>query len=130
MIEHVYEGAKTAWGIGKDFVVFKPFMGLAEGVASRVVFVTTGVESLELMDKSIIPHIKGIDTDILDPAIEKLLAVLSPIIGKGEEVVKTVIGIVHKPAIKETAEEETAIPTPKVSSEVVSPETSTPAVSA
>ena len=123
VVDHVYEGVKSAWATGKNIAIFKPFMGVAEGVATKLLSVATGVDSLNAADQNIKPHVHGIDTAFIDPAIVKLWSLLEPILGKGDEVIKGVIGFVHRPAIKDGAKVE---PLTKVSSEVVDPETSTP----
>jgi hypothetical protein len=110
VVDHVYEGAKTAWAMGKDVAIFnvailKPFMGVAEGVATKILSVATGVDSLDTVDKSIKPHLKGIDHDLVDPAILRLWSILGPIFGKGDEIVKGVVNMVKKPLIKCKAEE-------------------------
>jgi hypothetical protein len=114
VVDHVYEGAKSAWAMGKDvsifhIAVFKPFLGVAEGVATKILSVAAGVDSLDTVDKSIKPHLKGIDHDLVDPAIQKLWSIIGPIIGKGDEVVKGMVNMVKHPLIKNKSEEETAI---------------------
>lgn len=114
-LDHVYEGAKSAWTFGKNIAIVKPFFGIAETVAVKVIQVTTGVESLDDVDKNIKPHVSGIDKDLLDPAILAVLKFLEPIIGKGSEVVSGMVGLVHK------------VPLLKNNPEVTSPEISAPA---
>lgn len=99
VIENVYEGAKAAWSFGKGIVLFRPFMGLAEDAATKVLSMTTGAESLEAVDKDIIHHLSGIDKEFIDPAILKLCSVISPIIGKGDDIIKSMVGIFVKPAL-------------------------------
>ena len=121
VVDHVYEGAKTAWATTKGFILFSPFMGIAEEVTAKVLSISTGVESLEVADKNIKPHLSGIDCDLLDPAIAKLLGLVEAVVGKGDEILKGLVGFVHKPkmpVIEEGEEEELE--------EVVAPETSTP----
>lgn len=139
VVENVYEGAKSAWTFGKGIFVFKPFMGVAEDVAVKVLSITAGVTSLEDADKGIKSTLSGVDKEFIDPAVLKLWSVLEPIIGKGDDVLKTVLGFVSKdtPMIEAEAEvtEETvtetedSLPEPKKESEeAIAPETSTPAV--
>mmetsp|Transcript_15587 Transcript_15587/g.22204 ORF Transcript_15587/g.22204 Transcript_15587/m.22204 type:complete len:304 (-) Transcript_15587:203-1114(-) len=135
VVGHVYEGVKSAWAFGKDVIVFRPFMGAAECVAGKVLNITTGVESLDAADRNIKPHLEGIDKDILDPAIIKLWSLISPIVGKGDEVVKSMIFLVlrkqveaSKPAEPDTVEEKE--PLDKVNEDVYSPEISTPIAAA
>ncbi len=122
VLDHVYEHAKGAWAFGKGVVVFKPFMGLAEAVAEKAVSIV-GLESLENVDKNIIPHLKGIDKEFIDPAILKIWSLLEPVVGKSEDVAKSMIAMVHKqPKIESDKVKECK--------EVTSPEISTPAVAA
>jgi hypothetical protein len=114
-LDHVYEGAKSFWAVGKNVAIVKPFFGIAETVAVKVIQVTTGVESLDDVDKNLKPHVCGIDKDLLDPAILAVLKFLEPIIGKGSEVVSGMVGLVHK------------VPLVKSNPEVTSPEVSAPA---
>lgn len=101
VVEHVYEGVKSAWAFGKGVVVFKPFMGVAENVAVKVLSVATGVNSLEDVDKNVKPHLKGIDKDFIDPAILKIWSLIEPIVGKSEDVARSMIALVHKQSMIE-----------------------------
>lgn len=116
VVDHVYEGAKCAWAMGKDVSIFniailKPFMGAAEGVATKILSVAAGVDSLDTVDKNIKPHLKGIDHDLLDPAILKLWNILGPILGKGDEIVKGMVDMVKKknPLIQNKSEKAEAV---------------------
>lgn len=129
VIENVYEGAKSVWAFGKNIIVFKPFMGVAEGAAAKVLSIAAGVETLEEADKNIKSTLSGVDKDFIDPAILKLWEVLEPIVGKGDEVLKTVLGVVSKKVpMLEGGKTETTEEMTKESPEAVAPETSTPAV--
>jgi len=99
VIENVYGGAKAAWSFGKGIILFRPFMGLAEDAATKVLSMTTGAESLEAVDKEIIHHLSSVDKEFVDPAILKLCSVISPIIGKGDDIIKSMVGIFMKPAL-------------------------------
>jgi hypothetical protein len=143
VVENVYEGAKSVWSFGKGIIIFKPFMGVAEDAATKMLSITTGVSSLEDADKHIKSTLSGVDVEFIDPAILKLWSVLEPIVGKGDEVLKSILSIGSKkiPMIKgkEEQKEETTAPeeeivklstieSKKESEEATSPETSTPAV--
>ncbi len=130
VIENVYEGAKSVWSFGKNIIVFKPFMGVAEGAATKVLSLTTGIGSLAEADTNIKSTLSGVDKDFIDPAILKLWEVLEPIVGKGDEVLKTVLGVVSKkvPMLEGAKKTETSVEVKKESPEAISPETSTPAV--
>lgn len=114
-LDHVYEGAKSAWAFGKNIGIVKPFLGMAETVAVKVIQITTGVESLDALDKNLKPHVTGLDKDLLDPAILAVIKFLEPILGKGSEVVGGMANLVHK------------VPLIKNNPEVTSPESFTPA---
>jgi hypothetical protein len=132
VVENVYEGAKSIWAFGKGIIVFKPFMGVAEGAATKVLGMTTGVSSLEDADKHIKSTLAGVDQEFIDPAILKLWSMIEPIIGKGDEVFKMVFETVVKkvPMLEGDKSSEAAAPPSvvKESEEATSPETSTPAV--
>ncbi len=129
VIENVYEGAKSVWTFGKGIIVFKPFMGVAEGAAAKVLGVATGVSSLEDADKHIKSTLAGVDQEFIDPAILKLWSMIEPIVGKGDEIFKAIFETVAKkvPMIEgEKKESSTSVKTE--SEEATAPETSTPAV--
>lgn len=105
VVDHVYEGAKSIWAKGKDVSVFnvaflKPFLGVAENVATKVLSVATGTDSLDSVDKNIKPRLKDFDYGLVDPALVKLWKFLEPIVGKGDQMFKGLVNMVHKPAIK------------------------------
>merc|ERR1739844_687731 len=117
---------KSVWSSAKGFVIFKPLMGVAEGVAKRAIGLV-GVESLESLDEIIEENLTNFDKNVIDPAVIKLLSVITPIVGKGDEVVKSVVGMFGKKQVKaeSTVEESVVVDTTKVSDEAVNPETST-----
>ena len=106
VVDHVYEGAKSIWAKGKDVSVFnvaflKPFLGVAENVATKVLSVATGTDSLDSVDKNIKPRLKDLDYGLVDPALVKLWKILEPIVGKGDQMFKGMVNMgVHKPTIK------------------------------
>jgi len=101
--EKVYEGVKTAWTFGKGFGLLKPFMNIAEGAAVKVIGIVTGVNDLETVDSNVKPHVVGIDRQFLDPAILKVLELVTPLVSKGDEFVKSILAGM-KPAIKSETE--------------------------
>jgi len=105
VVEHVYEGVKSAWAFGKGVVVFKPLMGIAENVAVKVLSAATGVNSLDDVDKNVKPHLKGIDKEFIDPAILKIWSLIEPIVGKSEDVARSMIALVHKQSMIEKSNE-------------------------
>ena len=130
VVENVYEGAKSVWAFGKGIIIFKPFMGVAEGTAAKVLSVTAGVSSLEDADKHIKDTLAGVDAEFIDPAIIKVWSVLEPVIGKGEDVLKSVLGVVGKKSpmleVEKTANHVVMVDTKLPSEEATAPETSTP----
>ena len=92
---HVYEGVKGAWGWGKGVVVFSPFMGLAEGIANKVVGVV-GTD-LEEIDGNLKPQIANIDSGILNPAIDAVVGIVLGAVGKTEDIIKPIIFSVLTP---------------------------------
>merc|ERR1712154_198944 len=131
VVDHIYETSKTVWAFSKEHVFFfKPFMNLTETVATKILSATTNgaISSLEAADENIIKHVKGIDKDLVDPAILKLWSIIEPLVGKGDEVVKGIMGFIHKTPMIEEGEGEGA--SGKESSEVSAPETSTPSITA
>lgn len=106
MADQVYEKAKKAWSFGKGVSVLKPIMGLAEGVAAKAFSVTVGVDDLEKADILIRGHLNSLDKDLVDPAINRLLEVISPYVKKGDDIVQTIIGLKGK-KISQEAEVET-----------------------
>eukprot|EP01084_Bolivina_argentea_P222231 376197_1 len=76
-------------------------MGIAENVAVKVLSVATGVNSLDDVDKNVKPHLKGIDKEFIDPAILKIWSLIEPIVGKSEDVARSMIALVHKQSMIE-----------------------------
>lgn len=109
LAEHVYEHAKSVWSMGKDVSIFnihilKPFLSVTEDVATKVLSATTGAKSLASVDETIKPHLKGIDNDIIDPAVVRLLNFMTPLVGKSEDTIKNLINMIKSPLIKFKAE--------------------------
>lgn len=86
---HVYEHVKGAWAWGKGVPVFSPFMGIAEGVAGKVLEVAG--TNLQEVDGNIKPQLSNLDTSLLNPAIATLVEVILGAAGKTEDVVKPII---------------------------------------
>lgn len=105
---HVYEGAKNVWGWGKEQMVIKTFLGIAEGIAGKVVSVA-GTD-LEEIDGNIKPQLSSFDSGILNPAIKAILSAVLSAAGKGEEVFKPIVVSILKPIglIKDSKKETVA----------------------
>lgn len=113
MADHVYEKAKLAWSFGKGVFVFKPFMGLAEGVAAKTLSVTIGVDDFDKVDILIRERLNYLDKDFVDPAINRLWEVINPYLGDGDNIVQTFVGLKRKKipsAAEETKVESTTPP--------------------
>ena len=92
---HVYEGAKNVWGWGKEQVVISTFLGMAEGIAGKIVSVA-GTD-LEEIDGNLKPQLSSFDSGILNPAIKKILAIVLNAAGKGEDIFKPIVVSILKP---------------------------------
>jgi len=112
MADNVYEKAKSAWSFGKGVSVFKPFMGLAEGVAAKALSVTVGVDDFEEADIMIRERLGTLDKDLVDPAINKVWEVISPYFEKRDDILQAFIGMTKKkiPFACEEMEVENTIP--------------------
>lgn len=100
-----YDIAKGVWAWGKGQFFLKPFMGIAEGVAGKVVQVCTG-SNLQTVDEKLAEQLHGLDDGLLNPAIATLVKILLATADKTTDVVKPVVMVLLKPLglIKETAE--------------------------
>lgn len=93
--EKIYENAKGIWAWGKGVVVFKPFLGLAEGVAGKVV--SMAGSSIEDVDSKVAEKLHGLDDSILNPAIAALVSTLMGAAHSTEDFVKPIIMTLLKP---------------------------------
>lgn len=102
--EKVYDTAKGVWAWGKGVMVISPFLGVAEGVAGKVVGMTGN--SLESVDDAVVDQLHGLDDNILNPAIQAIVSTVLGAAGKTEDVLKPIIIAILKPLglIKNTAE--------------------------
>jgi len=109
-ISHVYEGAKNIWSFGKNLVIVGAFMGLAESAASKVLDLTLSGKTLQEADEDIKNVFGGVDKDFIDPAILRVWMLISPVIGKGDEVLKGILGRFSKKMIDNGVEDSDASP--------------------
>jgi hypothetical protein len=111
--EKVYGAAKDVWAWGKGVGVISPFLGLAEGVASKVVSTSSG-ETLESVDRHVVDHIHGIDDKFLNPTISFIVKMVLSAAGNTEETLKPFVIKVLTPfgLIKNTAETPELTPVP------------------
>jgi hypothetical protein len=102
--EKAYDTAKSVWGWGKSVTILSPFLGLAEGVASKVA--TMAGTSLDSVDGSIQHQLEVLDGKYLNPAIAAIVNMLMGTVNKSEEVLKPLIQALLKPVglIKKDAE--------------------------
>lgn len=93
--EHVYEGAKGVWVWGKGVSIIKPFLGIAEAVAGKVVGVVG--TSLEDIDGTIKPKLHEFDDGILNPSIAKIVGIILSTVSKGDETLRPIIEAILGP---------------------------------
>ena len=93
--EKVYLTAKDVWGWGKTVRVFSPFMGIAEGVAGKMVSVVGS--NLTDIDGAVTSNLTKVDDNILNPAIDAFVKIVFNAMQKTEDIVKPVIMAVLKP---------------------------------
>ena len=92
---HAYEGVKGIWAWGKGVPVISLGLGIAEAVASKAVGVA-GTD-FEEIDANIKPNLAGFDSDVLNPAIAKLVEVLMGTKGKTEDIIGPIIHALMHP---------------------------------
>lgn len=103
----IYEGAKNAWTWGRGLPLAGSVLGLYESAAMTIVSKTTGGKDAATLDKEILHHITGIDKDVIDPAIAKLMAVIWPGVEKAEDILKCIpLAVYLFPMLKEEGEVE------------------------
>jgi hypothetical protein len=114
--EKVYDGAKGIWAWGKGVSVLSPFLGIAEGAASKIVTTAASGETLESVDRHVIDHIQGLDDKYLNPAISFIVQLVLSAAGNTEETMKPFIIKILTPfgLIKNTAECPELTPVPGV----------------
>jgi len=101
----IYEGAKNAWTWGRGLPAVGSILGLYESAALTIVSKTTGGTDVSTLDKEILHHVTGLDKDVIDPAIAKLLAVIWPGVEKAEDILKCIpLAIYLFPMLKEEGE--------------------------
>lgn len=120
MADQVYEGAKSAWSFGKGVRVLNPIMGLAEGVATKALSVTVGVDDLESADTLIRERLNTLDKDIVDPTIHRMWEVIGPFLEKSDGIVQSFIGMTRK-KIPIGGEKNEIIPLDEVTAATIAP---------
>lgn len=95
--QQAYEGVKGVWTWGKGI----PVLGFAEGVAEAVAtkFITLAGTSLEDIDAKVKPHISALDKDILNPAINKIVAIIMAGISKGDATFRPIVMTIAPPIL-------------------------------
>jgi len=94
--QHIYEGAKGVWSFGKGIFIVKPFLGIAEGMASKVVGVVGS--DLESVDKNLIkPKLVGLDTVLINPIVGAVVGVVTPAVQTAGNVVTPIFKFMLKP---------------------------------
>lgn len=102
---NTYGTAKNVWAWGKKQIVIKPFLGIAEGVAGKVVQTATGA-SLDKVDRDVSGHLRGLDDSHLNPALSGLIKALLGAAEKTTSTLKPILEAILKPLglLKNTAE--------------------------
>lgn len=106
--EKIYDTAKGIWGWGKSVVFFSPFLGVAEGIAGKVV--QRAGSSMEDVDHALTGHLQALDDGILNPAVTVVVKTLLGAASRTEAFLKPIIIVILKPIdfmIKSKAEEGT-----------------------
>jgi hypothetical protein len=93
--EKVYDAAKGVWAWGKGVFVMKHFLGIAEGLAGKVVGMTGG--TLEDLDHAIMPRLQDWDDSLLNPVFQAIVGTILGAAKKSEEFFKPVIFAILKP---------------------------------
>lgn len=110
--EHVYEGAKGVWAWGKGVPVFKPFMGIAEGMTNKVLGIAG--TSLQGIDGMITPKLADFDTSVLNPAIANVVGILMSVGAKGEDTFGPVVQSIVSSVTSTKIEDKSPEPAPEV----------------
>jgi hypothetical protein len=112
--EKVYDTVKGAWTWGKGVTIFKPFLGVTEAIAGKVVNLVGS--DLVSVDDALVHKLHSIDDSMLNPAIAAILGLLLGAAGKTEDALKPILLSILKPLglIKETAENPEITPVPGV----------------
>jgi len=89
--EHVYEKVKEVWSWGKSVKAVASVLDAAEDVATKLVTAATGMKDLETVDTTVLkPHLAGLDSHLLNPAIFHIYQFLVPFLQKGQQTVKPI----------------------------------------
>ena len=87
--QHIYGGIKTVWEFGTNFPITKPFAKVTEKVAEKVLNMATGME-FSGVDAEIKPKLAELDSDLLNPTINNIVAMVEPIFTKAHSIVEPV----------------------------------------
>jgi hypothetical protein len=93
--ENAYDAAKGVWAWGKGVFVMKHFLGIAEGVAGKVV--SMAGSTLEDLDHAIMPRLQEWDDSILNPALQALVGTILGAVKKSVDIFKPVVFAILKP---------------------------------
>jgi hypothetical protein len=93
--EKIYGTAKGVWGWGKGIIIFSPFLGVAEGIAGKVM--QTVGSSLADVDSAVMDKLHTLDDGVLNPAIKKVVDAVMGAVMKTEKFMKPIIIVCLKP---------------------------------
>lgn len=107
--EKIYGTAKGVWGWGKGIIIFSPFMGLAEGIAGKIV--ETAGSNMEDLDLAVLDKLHGLDDGILNPTINKIVGTLMGAKGSTEDFVMPILTKLLSPfgLLKDSPESESGL---------------------
>merc|ERR1719362_1472643 len=92
---HMYDSVKYIWGYGCGISMAKPILKKTEDVATKVLNYTTGIH-LEKGDTEIKPKLAEFDAKYMNPAITRLVGVLSPYYEKADDQLRPLIAVLIK----------------------------------
>jgi hypothetical protein len=108
----VYEKAKDIWSWGKGLPIVGFFEGVTESVAAKAVSIAG--TSLEGIDSAVKPHLAGLDTSYLNPAIEAIVKMIMGGVSKAETIVGAILPAVLGPVGLIEAEKKDEETTPEL----------------
>ncbi|KAG7369879.1 hypothetical protein IV203_027625 [Nitzschia inconspicua] len=100
LVTHMYEGVKGAWTWSKSHIpLANIWMGLTESIANSVLEVATG-NNLHKMDEKVIqPHLSGLDTNLLNPAIHALVEAVMNSDSKDKNPLRSILFAILRPPV-------------------------------
>ena len=85
VVQNAYGATKQVWEWGKNVPVLSDVLGLTEGVTNKFFEITIKVEDVER--DLVIPNLKKLDDEIVNPIIGTLFNAIGPALSVGDKVV-------------------------------------------